>query len=134
MDEKKKFPSYHLMKINYREETRMCVFKDLYSLTQQLFRNLLQISLYNYIIMLLAGLFLIVKNCNNKKYAVELWLCVLDMEGLQKCCVKKFRTVFLVRIPFVENKLRKYIHGIHLYITGSFLYIAIYITYNFYKR
>ena len=132
MDEKKKFPSYHLMKVNYREETRMYVFKDLYFLTHSCSE-----ICYRYlcitIIMLLAALFLIVKNCNNKKYAVELWLCILDMEGLQKF-VKKFRTVFLVRIPFVENKLRKYIHGIHLYITGSFLYIAIYITYNFYKR
>ncbi|XP_055254853.1 ADP-ribosylation factor-like protein 6-interacting protein 6 isoform X3 [Moschus berezovskii] len=58
--------NFHLMKINCKEETRMCVFKDLYPLTQQLFRNLLQISLYNCIRMLLAVLFLIVKKYNNK--------------------------------------------------------------------
>ena len=61
MDERD-FPSYQLMKINYRKETRMCVFKDLYPLTQQLFRNLLQKFLYNCIRMLLAALFLIVKS------------------------------------------------------------------------
>ena len=61
MDERD-FPSYQLTKINYREETRMYVFKDLYPLTQQLFRNLLQISLYNCIRILLAALFLIVKS------------------------------------------------------------------------
>lgn len=67
MDERD-FPSYQLMKINYRKETRMCVFKDLYPLTQQLFRNLLQMSLYSCIRMLLAAFVFNSEKCNNKKW------------------------------------------------------------------